>query len=194
MARNISWDESVKQNVLKLVEALLSQADDELDDLKLKAVVDVKWVTETKLRVTGKEKQTKRKREQTVDVGTKKEHLVTLIKQSGKSLNLPKQKEESGSSQQERELEAVQTILDCFKELEVREDEKSLNSARLSPVPLVYKTVHETFTSHGSSMIWRFSCVPHYPFVLNFLKSSGGFRLGTITAGFCAKAAIAGCL
>ncbi|MEH2238398.1 MAG: hypothetical protein V7K30_19590, partial [Nostoc sp.] len=28
-----------------------------------------------------------------------------------------------------------------------------VNSTRLSPTPLVFKTVHETFASHGSSMI-----------------------------------------
>jgi hypothetical protein len=61
MPRNIRWDESVKENVLNLVEALLSQADDELDDLELKAAVYVEWVTQNKLRVTGKEKQKRRK-------------------------------------------------------------------------------------------------------------------------------------
>jgi hypothetical protein len=124
--RNIGWNESVEQNVLSLVEALLSQADDELDDLELKAVVDVTWVTENKLRVTGKEvKQASGKKARVVEVGTKQEHLVKLIKQSGKSLKLPKQKEESGSTQQDRKLQAVQTALDCLKELRVREDEKS---------------------------------------------------------------------
>ncbi|MEH2313137.1 MAG: AAA family ATPase, partial [Nostoc sp.] len=29
-----------------------------------------------------------------------------------------------------------------------------LNSTRLSPTPLVFKTVRETFISHGSSMFW----------------------------------------
>jgi len=62
-----------------------------------------------------------------------------------------------------------------------------LNSARLSPVPLVFKTVRETFASHGSSMIWCLSCIPHYPFILNFFKSLGGLRLDTITAGFIAR-------
>ncbi|HEY9675221.1 MAG TPA: HEAT repeat domain-containing protein [Waterburya sp.] len=125
MPRNIRWDDSVKANVLNLVDALLSQADDELDDLELKAAVQVEWVTQNKLRVTGKEKRTRSKRERIVEVGTRKEHLVKLVKKFGKSLKLPKPKEESGSSQQERELEEVQTALDCLKELGVREDEKS---------------------------------------------------------------------
>lgn len=46
MVRNIRWDKSVRENVLNLVEALLKQADNELDDSALKAAVDVEWVTE----------------------------------------------------------------------------------------------------------------------------------------------------
>ena len=125
MPRNIRWDESVKENVLNLVEALLSQADDELDDLELKAAVYVEWVTQNKLRVTGKEKQKKAKREQDVEVGTRKEHLVKLVQKAGKSLKLPQRKKESGSSQLERELAEVQTALDCLRELGVFEEEKN---------------------------------------------------------------------
>ena len=65
-----------------------------------------------------------------------------------------------------------------------------LNSARLSPVPLVFKTVRENFFSHGSSMFWCLSRIPHYPCVRDFFKSFGGLRLGTITAGFVAETAI----
>lgn len=125
MPRNIRWDDSVKANVLNLVDTLLSQADDELDDLELKVVVQVEWVTQNKLRVTGNERRTISKRQRSVEVGTRKEHLVKLVKKLGKSLKLPKPKEESGSSQQERELEEVQTALDCLKELGVREDQKA---------------------------------------------------------------------
>jgi predicted NACHT family NTPase len=125
MPRNIRWDESVKENALNLVEALLKQADNEFDDLELNAAVDVEWLTENKLRVTGKEKQKRGKREQIVEVGTRKEHLVKLVNKTGKSLNLPQRKKESGSSQQERELEEVQTALDCLRELGVFEEEKN---------------------------------------------------------------------
>ncbi len=125
MPRNIRWDESVQKNVLNLVEALLYQADDQLDDLALKAAVHVEWVTANKLRVTGKEKQTRRKREQVIEVGTRKEHLVKLVNKTGKSLNLPQRKKESGSSQPERELAEVQTALDCLRELGVFEEEKN---------------------------------------------------------------------
>jgi HEAT repeat protein len=125
MPRNIRWDESVQNNVLNLVEALLYKADDELDDLALKAAVHVEWVTANKLRVTGKQKQTRRKREQVIEVGTRKEHLVKLVNKTGKSLKLPQRKKESGSSLQERELAEVQTALDCLRELGVFEEEKN---------------------------------------------------------------------
>jgi HEAT repeat protein len=144
MPRNIRWDESVKENALNLVEALLKQADDELDDVEFKAAVHVEWATENKLRVTGKEKRQRGKRELIVEVGTRKEHLVKLLKKTGKSLKLPKQKEESGSSQQERELEEVQTALDCLKELEVREPKKAANSKGYWKFTLTLK--HQTAT------------------------------------------------
>ncbi len=67
-----------------------------------------------------------------------------------------------------------------------------LNSARLSPVPLVFKTVRNSFPLHGSSMIWCLSRIPHYPFILNFFKFSGGLRLGAIATGFFARTAIVG--
>jgi hypothetical protein len=99
MPRNIRWDESVKENALNLVEALLKQADNEFDDLELKAAVDVEWLTENKLRVTGKEKQKRRNREQIVEVGTRKEHLVKLVEQGWQTLKT--------SSSQKKNLAAV---------------------------------------------------------------------------------------
>ncbi|MEQ8972354.1 MAG: hypothetical protein RIE73_18425 [Coleofasciculus sp. C1-SOL-03] len=41
MPRNIRWDESVKENTLNLVEALLDQANCNSDDLELQAAVQV---------------------------------------------------------------------------------------------------------------------------------------------------------
>nr|WP_322680996.1 NB-ARC domain-containing protein [Nostoc sp. DedQUE03]MDZ7976444.1 NB-ARC domain-containing protein [Nostoc sp. DedQUE03] len=129
MLRKIRWDESVKENTLYLVEALLCHADDEFEDEELKTTVYVEWKTENKLRVTGfEDKQTTRKRKQTVEVGTKKEHLLKLLKKAGKSLKLPKPKNEVSKSLQNRELDEIQTALDCLKELEVREDEKSIKN------------------------------------------------------------------
>jgi HEAT repeat protein/DNA replication protein DnaC len=125
MPRNIRWDESVKENVLNLAEALLYQAEEELDDLALKEAVQVEWVTANKLRVTGKEKQQRGKREQIVEVGTRKEHLIRLVRKAGKSLKLPQRKKESSSSLQERELAEVQIALDCLRKLGVFEEEKN---------------------------------------------------------------------
>jgi predicted NACHT family NTPase len=144
MPRNIRWDESVKENALNLVEALLKQADNELDDLELKTAVDVEWLTENKLRVTGKEKQKRRNREQIVEVGTRKEHLVKLVEKAGKRLKLPKPKEESNNSQQERKLEEVQTALDCLKELGVREPKKAADTKGYWKFTLTLK--HQTAT------------------------------------------------
>ncbi|MBW4501357.1 MAG: NACHT domain-containing protein [Scytonema hyalinum WJT4-NPBG1] len=126
MPRNIRWDESVKENTLCLVEALLFHADNEFEDEELKTAVDVKWVTENKLRATGfEDKQTSGKRKRTVEVGTKKEHLLKLLQKADKSLKLPKPKDEVSKSLQDRELDEIQTALDCLKQLGVREDEKS---------------------------------------------------------------------
>jgi hypothetical protein len=68
------------------------------------------------------------------------------------------------------------------------------NSTRLSPAPLVFKTVHETLISQGSSMIWCLLRIPHYPFILDSFKCFGGFRLDTVAVGFAARTAIIGCL
>jgi len=152
MPRNIRWDESVQKNVLNLVEALLYQADDELDDLELKAAVHVQW-TENKLRVTGKEKQKRRNREQVVEVGTTKKHLLKLVNEAGKSLNLPQRKKESGSSQQERKLEEVQTALDCLKELGVREPKKAADTKGYWKFTLTLK--HQTATREENLEVVR---------------------------------------
>ena len=124
MPRNIRWDESVKENTLCLVEALLLHADDEFKDEELKTVVYVEWVTENKLHVTGKKvKQISGKRSRTDEVGTRKEHLLKLVTKAGKSLKLPQRKKESGSSQQERQLEEVQYVLDSLRELGLLEED-----------------------------------------------------------------------
>ncbi|NMF65874.1 HEAT repeat domain-containing protein [Brasilonema octagenarum] len=145
MAKNIRRDESVLENTLSLVEALLSHADEQLADVELKDAVDVEWVRDNKLRVTGKEvKQTTGKRTRTVEVGTRREHLLKLLKKAGKSLKLPQPKEESSVSHKDRELQEVQTALDCLKELGVREDEKSAKNQGYWKFTLTLK--HQTAT------------------------------------------------
>ncbi|MFK0735204.1 MAG: NACHT domain-containing protein, partial [Gloeotrichia echinulata HAB0833] len=117
MARNIRWDESALDNVLILVEALLQLSEQQSPNLQPKPQLYVYWDGD-KLRVTGYEtKQTPAKINRTAEVGTKKEHLLKLVKTVGKSLKLSQRQTESGSSQQEKELQEVQYVLDILREL-----------------------------------------------------------------------------
>ncbi|MEG4317774.1 MULTISPECIES: NACHT domain-containing protein [unclassified Microcoleus] len=118
MSRNSGWGEAEQKNSLNFVEALLSHADEALElDNALKTAVQVEWVSANQLRVTGKEKQKTGKR--TVEVGTRKEHLVALIKKTGKPLEIGKRQ----GSQQDKELDAIQTVLDCLRELGVLKED-----------------------------------------------------------------------
>lgn len=113
MARNIRWDESVLENAIALLDALLQLVEQQSEDVKAPLVV--RWEN-NRLRVTGFEtKQTNGKRSRIVEVGTKKEHLLSQIKAADKSLKCPKNKE----------LEEIKTVLYLFLELEVRQDEES---------------------------------------------------------------------
>lgn len=114
MSRNIRWDDFLLENVLILVETLIELSEQQSDDFK--PTLWVEW-REDKLRVTGYQtKQRTGGRSKTSEVGTKKEYLIEQIKEAGKSLKSP---------QQTKELDEIQNVLDCLKELEVREDEKS---------------------------------------------------------------------
>src|SRR6476469_659377 len=124
MARNIGWGEPAKSNAIKLLEALLSLADGwELGDCELKTAVHVEWVSENKLRVTGKVKQKRRNRETIVEIGTTKKDLVKLVEKAGKSLEFPKRQQGEGSSREDKEAEAVQTVFDCLRELGIFEED-----------------------------------------------------------------------
>jgi predicted NACHT family NTPase len=120
MSRNIGWGEPEQKNSLNLVEALLSHADEELElDDALKTAVKVEWFSASQLRVTGKEQQKRGNR--IVEVGTRKEHLVALIKKTGKRLQLGK----GQGSQQEKELDAIQTVIDCLRQLGVLKEDRN---------------------------------------------------------------------
>ena len=125
MRTKLSWGESDKGNVIGLVEALLALAEGELelDDSELKTAVQVKWESACKLRVTGKIKQTRGKREQTVEVGTTKKDLVKLVEKFGKSLEFPKRQKGAGRSKEEREADVVQNVIDYLKALGVLEED-----------------------------------------------------------------------
>ncbi|WP_041565226.1 hypothetical protein [Nostoc punctiforme] len=142
MSRNIRGDESALENVLSLVEALLQLSVEQ--DCESKLPLCVVWNAD-KLRITGyKSEQTRGNRSKTTEVGTKKEYLLKLIKDAGKTLKLPQQKAEPNVSQKERELDELQTALDWLKELGVREDQKSTKSQGYWKFTLTLK--HQTAT------------------------------------------------
>ncbi|QMS91054.1 HEAT repeat domain-containing protein [Nostoc edaphicum CCNP1411] len=142
MSRNIRGDESVLENVLSLVEALLQLS--EKQDCESKLPLCAVWNAD-KLRITGyKSQQTRGNRSKTTEVGTKKEYLFNQIKDAGKTLKLPPQKAESNVSQEKRELDELQTALDWLKELGVREDQKSTKNQGYWKFTLTLK--HQTAT------------------------------------------------
>ncbi|MEA5619879.1 HEAT repeat domain-containing protein [Cronbergia sp. UHCC 0137] len=142
MSRNIRGDESVLENVLSLVEALLQLSEEQECESKLPLCVV--WNAD-KLRITGyKSAQTRGNRSKTPEVGTKKEYLLKQIKDAGKTLKLPPQKAQPSFSQDKRELDELQTALDWLKELGVREDQKSTKSQGYWKFTLTLK--HQTAT------------------------------------------------
>ncbi|MEH2067157.1 MAG: NACHT domain-containing protein [Nostoc sp.] len=142
MSRNIRGDESVLENVLSLVEALLQLSQEQ--DCESKLPLCVVWNAD-KLRITGyKSQQTSGNRSKTSEVGTKKEYLLQQIKNVGKTLKLPRQKAESNVSQKERELQELQTALDWLWKLKVREPEKAANNQGYWKFTLTLK--HQTAT------------------------------------------------
>ncbi|GBE94745.1 signal transduction protein [Nostoc cycadae WK-1] len=142
MSRNIRENESALENVLSLLEALLQLS--EKQDCESKLPLCVIWNAD-KLRITGyKSEQTTGNRSKTTEVGTKKEYLLNQIKNAGKSLKLPRKKAESNLSQKERELQELQNALDLFKELGVREDQKTAKNQGYWKFTLTLK--HQTAT------------------------------------------------
>ncbi|MBD2385372.1 hypothetical protein [Cylindrospermum sp. FACHB-282] len=107
MPRNIRWDESVLENALILVEALMQLSEQQPENLQPKPPLYVQWEAD-KLRVTGYETKSTGKIARTVEVGTKKDNLLKLVTTVRKTLKLPQRQKESGSSQPERELQEVQ--------------------------------------------------------------------------------------
>ncbi|MBD2039878.1 HEAT repeat domain-containing protein [Microcoleus sp. FACHB-672] len=133
MVRNVAWKEPAKSNTFKLLEALLSLANGwELDDAELQLAVKAEWCEKdpTKLRVTGKDTQKQGKREIIVETGTTKKRLWQLAEKAGKCLELPKRQQGEGSSREKREAEAIQTVIDCLKELGVFNDERPEGTER----------------------------------------------------------------
>ncbi|WP_392531018.1 hypothetical protein [Nostoc sp. C117] len=118
MSRNNRGDESVLQNVLSLVEALLQLSEEQ--DCESKLPLCVVWNVD-KLRITGyKSEQTRGKITKTTEVGTKKEYLLNQIKKADKTLKPSPKKAESNVD----ELDELQTALDWLNELQVLGDKQ----------------------------------------------------------------------
>jgi GTPase SAR1 family protein len=121
MARKYAKNATTKNNVLKLVKALLALADGKIavPEDKLEATFNVEWVKEDELLVSGKVQQKRHNRTQTVDKGITKDDLWALVECWGDALELPQPKDEKKVDNAQRRGDAIQDVLDCLKDLEV---------------------------------------------------------------------------
>ncbi len=118
MARNIGWGDTVKKNTLSVVRALLSLADKELHDRELDQAVQVTWLLETELLVTGISKDRGKPQ-----VGTTKQALIQLVESTNQQLLPPNRKPSTTDEEPEEwKLAAVQNVLDCLREMKVLKD------------------------------------------------------------------------
>lgn len=104
-AIKIGWGEEVKRNVIRLVGALLTLADEqsELEGSHPNQAVQARWVSQTKLQVTGKRKEKTARSEKIIE-GTTLSDLVQLVETSGDSIEPVKPKKESGDSKELEDL------------------------------------------------------------------------------------------
>lgn len=104
-ASKIGWGEEVKRNVIRLVGALLTLADEqsELEGSHPNQAVQARWVSQTKLQVTGKRKEKTARSEKIIE-GTTLSDLVHLVETSGDSIEPVKPKKESGDSKELEDL------------------------------------------------------------------------------------------
>ncbi|MEG3978333.1 NACHT domain-containing protein, partial [Microcoleus sp. herbarium8] len=131
MARKYGKNATTKNNVFKLVEALLALADGEIavPGDKLKATFNVEWVKEDELLVSGKIQQKRNNKTQTVDKGITKDDLWALVECLGEALELPPAKDEKNVDNAQRRANAVQDVLDCLKELELLNDKRPVKNS-----------------------------------------------------------------
>ncbi|MEC4853764.1 MAG: NACHT domain-containing protein, partial [Jaaginema sp. PMC 1079.18] len=133
MGRKYGKNATTKNNVLKLVEVLLTLADEEevtIPPDKLKVNLQVKWVTENQIEVSGTVQQKRGKRTKIVDKGITKEDLWTLAECLEKCLDLPKPKDKTKVDYGEQRKNAVQDVFDCLKHLGVFEDKRQVTNSR----------------------------------------------------------------
>ncbi|WP_354635317.1 HEAT repeat domain-containing protein [Planktothricoides raciborskii] len=113
-------------NVLKVVEALLTLADEEISipGDKLKATFKLEWVKEDELRVSGKVEQKLRNKIQTSEKGITKDDLWTLTECIGKTLEISPSLDGTKKDSPEKKKQAVQDVLDCLTDLKLLEDKR----------------------------------------------------------------------
>jgi hypothetical protein len=127
--RKFSPKERSKHNVLKLVKALLLvvKPNFTIDESELKAAVQVEWVSENTLQVSGEYKN-KAKGGEKVFQGTTKEALWQLAEKTGNPLELPqRQREDSLISSKDRQANVVQDVFSYLENLGVWEDKRPEN-------------------------------------------------------------------
>jgi HEAT repeat protein/signal recognition particle GTPase len=128
-------EEHFKQNVLKLVKALLLLAspDFTLDDSELKAAVQVEWISENTLKVSGEYKKKNKRGEQVVP-GITKQALWQLAEKTGNPLELPKRKwENSPPNLEKQKQEVVRGAIYYLEELGVLQDKYPKNNPNKRP-------------------------------------------------------------
>ena len=113
-------------NVLKVVEALLTLADEEISipGDKLKATFKLEWVKEDELQVSGKVEEKRRNKIQTSEKGITKDDLWTLTEWIGKTLEISPSLDGTKKDSPEKKKQAVQDVLDCLTDLKLLEDKR----------------------------------------------------------------------
>lgn len=127
--RKFGKGELYQHNVLNLVKALLrlAKGDLTLDDSQLKAAVQVVWVAQNKLQVTGEYKKTTKTGERVFE-GTTKQDLWQLVGKTGTPLQLPqRQRDDSSTNAATRQADVVQNALYYLEDLGVLQDERPKN-------------------------------------------------------------------
>jgi HEAT repeat protein/energy-coupling factor transporter ATP-binding protein EcfA2 len=113
-------------NALKVVEALLILADEEITvpGDKLKATFKLEWVKEDELQVSGTVEQKRKNKIQPVEKGITKDDLWTLVECIGETLELSPSKDGMKRDSPEKRKQAVQDVLDCLTDLKLLEDKR----------------------------------------------------------------------
>jgi energy-coupling factor transporter ATP-binding protein EcfA2 len=119
-------DEMTLGNALKVVEALLTLADEEITvpGDKLKATFKLEWVKEDELQVSGTVEQKRKNKIQPVEKGITKDDLWTLVECIGERLELSPSKDGMKRDSPEKRKQAVQDVLDCLTDLKLLEDKR----------------------------------------------------------------------